>query len=86
MHTISFERAVELITEKKQAAAKAQIKVFESEGIKVLTGRFGPYVTDGKVNATIPKKESAEDITIERAQELLKAKASSKGRKRRSKK
>ena len=86
VHTISFERAVELITEKKQAAAKAQIKVFESEGIKVLTGRFGPYVTDGKVNATIPKKESAEDITIERAQELLKTKASSKGRKRRSKK
>ena len=39
--------------------------------IKVKDGRFGPYVTDGTTNATIPRAESVEEITFERAVELL---------------
>jgi DNA topoisomerase-1 len=42
--------------------------------IKVKDGRFGPYVTDGTTNATIPRAESVEDITFERAVELLQIK------------
>ena len=42
--------------------------------IKVKDGRFGPYVTDGTTNATIPRGESVEDVTFERAVELLQAK------------
>ena len=39
--------------------------------IKVKDGRFGPYVTDGTTNATIPRGESVEEIDFERAVELL---------------
>ena len=39
--------------------------------ILVKDGRFGPYVTDGQTNATLRKDDSVEDITPERAQELL---------------
>ena len=42
--------------------------------IKVKDGRFGPYVTDGTTNATIPRAESVEEITFERAVELLQIK------------
>jgi DNA topoisomerase-1 len=37
----------------------------------VLKGRFGPYVTDGKVNATIPKKIDPKDVTLEQAKEMI---------------
>lgn len=82
VHTINLETALELIKQKKDKVAKAQIKIFETEAIKVLDGRFGPYVTDGKINATIPKaeKDDAANITLERAKELLKAKKESKGK------
>lgn len=43
-------------------------------GIKVKTGRFGVYVTDGKINATVPKSMSEETVTLEQAQDLLEAK------------
>ncbi|MCG5029735.1 hypothetical protein L0M97_14150, partial [[Ruminococcus] torques] len=35
------------------------------------TGRFGPYVTDGEVNASLRKVDSVETMTAERASELL---------------
>ena len=34
-------------------------------------GRFGPYVTDGETNATIPRSDKVEEMTYERAIELL---------------
>jgi DNA topoisomerase-1 len=44
------------------------------EPITLRSGRFGPYVSAGKVNATIPKSEDPESVTLERAAELLAAK------------
>jgi DNA topoisomerase-1 len=41
--------------------------------VEVKDGRFGPYVTDGKVNASLPKGDSPEDVTLDRAAELLQA-------------
>jgi DNA topoisomerase-1 len=41
--------------------------------IQVKSGRFGPYVTDGTVNASVPKKEDPASVTLERALELLTA-------------
>jgi DNA topoisomerase-1 len=35
------------------------------------TGQFGPYVTDGVINATIPKEETIEELSSDRAFELL---------------
>ncbi|HSG34956.1 MAG TPA: type I DNA topoisomerase [Sphingomonadaceae bacterium] len=43
--------------------------------IKVLPGRYGPYVTDGSVNATIPKDVKPEDMTAEQAIALIDARA-----------
>ncbi len=59
--------------------ASSALKEFDADPvsgkpIKVKDGRFGPYVTDGETNATIPRAESVEDITFERAVELLQLK------------
>jgi DNA topoisomerase-1 len=43
--------------------------------IKVFDGRYGPYITDGTVNATVPKGVALESITLESALELLSEKA-----------
>ena len=71
-YTVTLERAMELIKAKLEADAKALIKVFdEDDSIRVLNGRYGPYIKAGRVNATIPKDEKPEDVTWERAQELI---------------
>ncbi|MCZ6737455.1 MAG: hypothetical protein O7B77_05710, partial [Actinobacteria bacterium] len=41
--------------------------------VTLRSGRYGPYVTDGEVNASLGKADSPESITIERAAELLAA-------------
>lgn len=43
--------------------------------VKLMNGRFGPYVTDGKTNATLPKGILPEQVSAEQALELLKKKA-----------
>ncbi len=42
--------------------------------VKILSGRFGPYITDGKTNVTIPKATNPESITAEQAVAMIKAK------------
>jgi DNA topoisomerase-1 len=70
--TVTLERAVELIQAKIEADAKALIKVFEEdETVRVLNGRYGPYIKAGKTNAKIPKDEKPEDLTWARVQELI---------------
>ncbi|MEC8113488.1 MAG: type I DNA topoisomerase [Bacteroidota bacterium] len=71
-YTVTLERAVELIQAKIEADAKALIKVFEEdETVRVLNGRYGPYIKAGKTNAKIPKDEKPEDLTWDRVQELI---------------
>lgn len=69
-HTITEEQARELIVEKVAAEKANNIKEFDS-GIKVLNGRFGPYVTDGKKNAKIDKSIDPASLTEDKAKELL---------------
>ena len=76
--TITRTRALELIEEKKELDRQKYIKEikYEGETLQVLNGRFGPYITDGIINASIPKTLVPEDVTLEEALELLeKAKA-----------
>ncbi len=76
-HEITLETARELYTAKLQAEAEKNIADF-GDGIKVLKGRWGPYVTDGTKNAKIAKDTDPTSITLEQAQQLLAAAPASK--------
>ena len=67
---VTQEQARELYTAKLKAEAEKNIADF-GDGIKVLNGRFGPYVTDGNKNAKIPKDTDPKTITRDQAVELL---------------
>lgn len=67
---VTQEQARELYAAKLKAEAEKNIADF-GDGIKVLNGRFGPYVTDGSKNAKIPKDTDPKTITRDQAVELL---------------
>ena len=63
---ISLERAIELITTKREKVAQSLIQEFEKEpDLKVLNGRYGPYITYKKKNFKIPKDTDAATLTLE---------------------
>ena len=75
---ITLEEALAVYAQPKYGArgASSALKEFENDPtsgkpIKLKDGRFGPYVTDGETNATIPRGENADDVTFERAVQLL---------------
>jgi DNA topoisomerase-1 len=79
-HDITLEQALEAYDNKLKAEAEKNIADF-GDGIKVLKGRYGPYITDGVKNAKIPKDVKPEDVTHEQAIELIAAApAAKKGR------
>lgn len=68
--TITLEKALELYDEKLKTEAEKNIADF-GDGIKVLNGRYGPYITNGKKNAKIPKDTDPKSITHDEAKKLL---------------
>jgi DNA topoisomerase-1 len=75
---ITLPEALELFAQPKYGARRASsaLKEFEADPvsgkpIRVRDGRFGPYVTDGETNATIPRGEDVEAIDFARAVQLL---------------
>jgi len=62
-YTIGLPRAIELIEQKAAALEAATIKVFEGAGIRIVKGRFGPYITDGTRRANIPKTREPESLS-----------------------
>jgi DNA topoisomerase-1 len=71
-YTVTLERALELVAEKKEFDANREIKVFEGTDIKVLRGRYGPYITDGVKNARIPKDvEDPASLDLPTCEELI---------------
>ncbi|HET6300130.1 topoisomerase C-terminal repeat-containing protein, partial [Microbacterium sp.] len=75
---ITLDEALAIYAQPKYGArgASSALKEFEADPtsgkpIKLKDGRFGPYVTDGETNATIPRGESVDDVTFERAVQLL---------------
>jgi DNA topoisomerase-1 len=83
---ISFDAALALLRAPKVSRRRGQgtaqrktLKELTHEGqtLKVLSGRFGPYVTDGTINASLPRGSNPETLTWEQAQELLAARRDS---------
>jgi len=72
-YTVTLERAREVIRLKKEADAARLIQDFPEEGIQVLNGRYGPYITDKKKNAKIPKDRDPKSVTLEECRALLAA-------------
>jgi DNA topoisomerase I len=75
---IDLPGALELLAQPKYGARRASsaLKEFDADPvsgkpIKVKDGRFGPYVTDGETNATIPRGEDVEAVDFDRAVQLL---------------
>jgi len=79
-YTIELDLALEFIAKKKEEDANKFIKEFEEEGIQVLNGRYGPYITDGTKNAKIPKDIEPDSLNLEQCLELLAAAPVRKGR------
>ncbi|MBV8296063.1 MAG: type I DNA topoisomerase, partial [Acidimicrobiia bacterium] len=80
LFTIDLDGALALLAEPKrrrgQRAAAAPLRELgpdpaTGESVVVKEGRFGPYVTDGTTNASLRKGDAVEDVTLERAAELL---------------
>ena len=72
-YTVTLERALEVIRLKKEADANRIIQDFAEAGIQVLNGRYGPYITDKKKNAKIPKDRDPKLLTLEECRALIAA-------------
>lgn len=91
---VTLEKAIELLRQPKtrgKRAPKEPLRVFEEKSpvteneVKILDGRFGPYVTDGDTNASLRKGMDAKEMTFEAALDLL-AERAAKGPSKRKKK
>jgi DNA topoisomerase I len=70
-YTVDLARAVFLIDEKEEIARNRIIKAFEGSDIQVLNGRYGPYISDGKLNGRIPKDREPASLTLAEVTQLL---------------
>ncbi|MDH4048995.1 MAG: DNA topoisomerase I [Gammaproteobacteria bacterium] len=84
-YTIELPRALELIEAKKIEDANRIIQDFADDGIQVLNGRYGPYITDKTKNARVPKDTDPKSLTLEQCKDLLAA-APVRGRRGKKKK
>src|SRR5207302_7202559 len=79
LFTVTLDEALALFAQPKTRRGQRSTEPLRSLGtdpdsgqpVSVKEGRFGPYVTDGSTNASLRKGDTVEDITLERAAELL---------------
>jgi len=93
--TVTLEQAVELLNkpkERRRARTKREpLKVLgehpETKAeVRILDGRFGPYVTDGEMNASLPRGTTVDEVTLDMGIELLVERAKKGGTKKAKKK
>lgn len=68
--TITLETAIERINEKREIEKKRKIKEFDN-GVQILNGRFGPYISFNKENYKIPKGQEADKLTLEETMAII---------------
>lgn len=85
--TIGMNRAMAILSEPKagRGAAATPLKTLgkhpdSDEELGLYSGRYGPYVKCGKINATLKKDQDPDSLTLEQAIELVNAKAATKGK------
>jgi len=78
--TLTLPRAIEIVEAKLAADRERTILDFPDNGLQVLKGRYGPYVTDRKKNAKVPKDRDPASLTLEECQALIAAAPERKGR------
>jgi len=73
-HDVTETQAIEIIEDKRKKDSEKLIKVFdENPEVKILNGRWGPYIEFGKQNVKIPKGKEPKDLTFEEVKALAEA-------------
>jgi len=73
-HSVTEAEAIQIIEEKRKKDSEKLIKSFdENPDVKILNGRWGPYIEYGKLNVKIPKGKEAKDLTFEEVKALADA-------------
>ncbi len=70
-YKIDLARAIFLVEQKEEIARNRIIKEFEGSDIQVLNGRFGPYISDGKMNGKIPKDREPASLSLAEVEQLM---------------
>ncbi len=86
-YTVELDVAIELIEAKREKDRKAIIRIFDEEpDLRVLNGRWGPYISYKKKNYKIPKTTKAEELSLEDCMKIIKEAPEPKSRRRGRKK
>ncbi len=81
--TINLDRAIELIKEKRERDSKKELRVFkEDKNVKILNGRWGPYIKQGKNNFKLPKDTDPAKISYEKCLEVIEQQKEKKEKRR----
>ena len=87
--TVRLDEALSLLAKKKKGSVELKTVGTHPETGEALIlkdGRYGPYITDGKVNASIPKESNPDTLSLEEATELINKRRTAPPKKRRRKK
>lgn len=82
-YTVKEDKVMETVAEYKKREAEKNIKEFEGSDVKVLNGRYGPYITNGEMNAKIPKDADPKKLTLKECDKILEETGKKKGSGRR---
>ena len=71
-YSVDLDRAIELIEQKREKDRNSVLRVFEQDPeLRILNGRWGPYLSYKKTNVRLPKGKKAEDLTFEECIEMV---------------
>jgi DNA topoisomerase-1 len=84
--TVELSLALELVAAKKQADLDRILRTFDDTDVQILKGRWGPFITNGKKNARMPKDREPDSMTLEECLAALEAAPDKRGRKKAAKK
>jgi DNA topoisomerase-1 len=84
MFTVTLDEALALIRDKERSGGQRVLKELgahpeSQKPVRLLDGRYGPYVSDGKVNATVPRTVDPDQVDLDTAVDLLARKAARRG-------